>query len=595
MLKKFFMNTLSSFMGAWIALVLFGVVAVIVVIGVMAKIGASSSTPSVKSHSVLRLELKGIVDETEAPARIDYMDLLNGNLDRPQALGTIVKGIQEGAANKDIDALYISCQGATASPATFNAIRLAVKEFKKSGKKVYAYGDSYTMGDYLVASEADSIYMNPGGELSLKGISGIVLYLKGLFDRLGVQFQVAKVGTFKSAVEPYIMDEMSEPARAQLDTLYGSMWRYIRTVVSENRRGITPERIDTLISREFLAWQPAASVRKEGFVDRCVYGRQINDILGNILGRDPENINYISPADLVSRSEWGTAYDSSRQIAVLYATGDIVDGASDGINFENLVPVITKLADEDDVKGLVLRVNSPGGSAYGSEQIGEALDYFKSKGKPLAVSMGDYAASGGYWISAGADFIYADALTITGSIGIFGLVPNFYGLSQKLGVNPQSVSTNPQASFPTGFYPMDPAQLNALQRYVERGYDKFVARVAKGRKMPESKVRRIAEGRVWDATAAVRIGLVDKIGTLQDAVTWTAKKAGIDGNYEVAIYPRLEPSVWDYLPQTGELAAMRLIKESLGTQVDPEMVQTVLEVLRRKPVQARMIPMKVSF
>ena len=531
MLKKFFLNTLSSFVGAWIALVLFGVVGVIVAVGLVAGMHGTDEVASVKKHSILTLELSGSIVESETPSSINYTALMSGGIEKPQTLNVIVEGLKEGADNKNIDALYIKCGAALASPATFNAIREAVKEFKKTGKKVYAYGDVYTLGTYYVASVSDKIFLNPYGEIAIQGLGSTSMYLKGLFDKLGVEFQVVKVGTFKSAVEPYISTQMSEPARAQLDTLFSTMWDFMKDGICDNRKKLSGSEIDSLVNNG-LMFSTAEFAAESGFVDEVVYERVMDERLAKLIDVDKKKLNFVSPSTLIGQLPWTDAYSSKNNIAVLYATGEIVDGASTGINYQKLVPIITQLADDDKIKGLVLRVNSPGGSAFGSDQIGEALDYFQSKKKPLAVSMGDYAASGGYWISCGADRIFADPLTITGSIGIFGLIPNVKGLSDKLGINPQSVSTNPAADFPTLFTPMDEKQLSIMQKYVETGYDRFIKRVATGRKMTEAKVRQIAEGRVWNAMKAKEIGLVDELGSLKDAIEWTAKKADIYSKYD---------------------------------------------------------------
>ena len=541
MLKKFFLNTLSSFVGAWIALVLFGVVGVIVAVGLVAGMHGTDEVASVKKHSILTLELSGSIVESETPSSINYTALMSGGIEKPQTLNVIVEGLKEGADNKNIDALYIKCGAALASPATFNAIREAVKEFKKTGKKVYAYGDVYTLGTYYVASVSDKIFLNPYGEIAIQGLGSTSMYLKGLFDKLGVEFQVVKVGTFKSAVEPYISTQMSEPARAQLDTLFSTMWDFMKDGICDNRKKLSGSEIDSLVNNG-LMFSTAEFAAESGFVDEVVYERVMDERLAKLIDVDKKKLNFVSPSTLIGQLPWTDAYSSKNNIAVLYATGEIVDGASTGINYQKLVPIITQLADDDKIKGLVLRVNSPGGSAFGSDQIGEALDYFQSKKKPLAVSMGDYAASGGYWISCGADRIFADPLTITGSIGIFGLIPNVKGLSDKLGINPQSVSTNPAADFPTLFTPMDEKQLSIMQKYVETGYDRFIKRVATGRKMTEAKVRQIAEGRVWNAMKAKEIGLVDELGSLKDAIEWTAKKADIYSKYDVSVYPVYEPS-----------------------------------------------------
>ena len=295
----------------------------------------------------------------------------------------------------------------------------------------------------------------------------------------------------------------------------------------------------------------------------------MNKRLSEISGREADKLNFVSPRTLVSKTPWSTAYNSKNQIAVLYACGEIADGNDNQINYEQLVPVIVRLADDEKVKGLVLRVNSPGGSVYGSTQIGEALDYFQSKGKPLAVSMGDYAASGGYWISANADKIFADPLTITGSIGIFGLLPNFKGTLDKLGVNVATVSTNPA------------------------GYDDFTSRVAKGRKMKKEQVLRIAEGRVWAAPTALRIGLVDSLAYLGNAIEWTASKAGVSDNYDVAAYPRVEPTIWNMI-QLGSMS-MADLKHAVDARDEEKLkIYLLRRILSRKPVQARMPEFKID-
>ncbi len=592
MLKKFFLNTLSSFVGAWIALILFGVVGVIVAVGLVAGMHGTDEVASVKKHSILTLELSGSIVESETPSSINYTALMSGGIEKPQTLNVIVEGLKEGADNKNIDALYIKCGAALASPATFNAIREAVKEFKKTGKKVYAYGDVYTLGTYYVASVSDKIFLNPYGEIAIQGLGSTSMYLKGLFDKLGVEFQVVKVGTFKSAVEPYISTQMSEPARAQLDTLFSTMWDFMKDGICDNRKKLSGSEIDSLVNNG-LMFSTADFAAESGFVDEVVYERVMDERLAKLIDVDKKKLNFVSPSTLIGQLPWTDAYSSKNNIAVLYATGEIVDGASTGINYQKLVPIITQLADDDKIKGLVLRVNSPGGSAFGSDQIGEALDYFQSKKKPLAVSMGDYAASGGYWISCGADRIFADPLTITGSIGIFGLIPNVKGLSDKLGINPQSVSTNPAADFPTLFTPMDEKQLSIMQKYVETGYDRFIKRVATGRKMTEAKVRQIAEGRVWNAMKAKEIGLVDELGSLKDAIEWTAKKADIYSKYDVSVYPVYEPSFWDVISM-GDIEAVRMMKAVSDGDFDEAGMHIARKILSRSRILARMPEFEVT-
>ncbi len=593
MLNRFFLNLLSSFVGTWIAIMLFGVVIVLVCIGLAARFGGATSSGSLERHSILTLDLSGVIEEREEAVIPDYSMLLKGGIDRPQTLDVITKALREAAVNKNIDALYIKCGRVSASPATLNAIREEVADFKKSGKKIYAYGGVIMSGAYYVASVADSIFINPYGSVEMTGLSSTSLYMKNLFDKIGISWQVVKVGTFKSAVEPYIMNEMSEPARAQLDTLFGNMWGYMRDKICENRKKLSPAKIDSLINVVSITFAPVEDAVNSGLVDKAVYERTMDSRFATLVGKKKKDLNFVSPSDLVASSAFEGGLGGKNQIAVVYATGEIVDGASSGINYEKLVPTITELAENDDVKGLVLRVNSPGGSAYGSDQIGEALDYFKSKGKPLAVSMGDYAASGGYWISCGADVIYADPLTITGSIGIFGLIPNGEVLLEKIGVNPQFAGTNPQADFPTLYKPMDERQLAVVQKNVERGYDRFINRVAKGRKMPVQKVREIAEGRVWDAITAKKIGLVDNLGNLEDAIEWTAKKASVEGKYNLTVYPVIKPSFWDMI---ADGSTFEKVASEFSTAGFSEFaVEYVRSYLNRERIQARMLDFKAGF
>lgn len=594
MLKKFFLNFLSSFAAVWVALGLFSVTAVIVIVALVGKAGMSGGeVESVSKHSILRISLDGAIAEREAPADINYMDLVNGDFEKAQTLDVLTEAIREAKTNKNIDLIYLSCEHLAASPATLHALRSALEDFKESGKKIYAYGDSYTTGSYYVASVADSLFVNAEGSIGLQGLGGTTLFMKDFFDKVGVQFEVVKVGTFKSAVEPYILNEMSEPARAQLDTLYGNMWRFMRNEMAKPRK-LTAEAIDRLINTDNIMLQDGRFAAKAHLADKAIFKRQLDGILADAAGVDVKKLNFVSPSTLVGQTDWGMEYGSKRQLAVLYATGEIMEGSKTGINCETLVPVITKLAEDDNVKGLVLRVNSPGGSVFGSEQIGEALEYFKSKGKPLAVSMGDYAASGGYWISCGADRIFADPLTITGSIGIFGLIPNVEGLAAKVGINPVNVSTNPEANFPSLFKSMSPEQHAAMQHFVEKGYERFIDRVATGRDMAPSKVRLIAEGRVWDASKALEIGLVDQLGELEDACEWVKEKVDDGDKLDIAVYPKYEPGFWDMIAPQAQTAMMKMLTDKIMS-LAPDAVfgQMAVNIVTRRPVQARMMEIKV--
>ncbi|HBC20917.1 MAG TPA: signal peptide peptidase SppA [Porphyromonadaceae bacterium] len=584
MLKKFFQQLLSSFMGAWLAMVLFGAVAVIVIISLLASQG-KAQTEQITDNSIMCLNLKGAIDETESSAEFSYPALLSGNIERPQSLRTLVKGLKEGADNRDIKALYIKCDGASASPATLHALREAVLDFKKSGKKVIAYADSYSQGDYYVASAADSVLLNRNGSVSLHGISGTTLYYKDLLDKIGVSFQVFKVGTYKSAVEPVLLNEMSEPARAQLDTLYREMWNFMGDEIAGSRNMKMTD-IDSLVN-SIIMLRDAEAALSAKLVDRLVNKRNVGDILARAAGVDIDDLNIVS-ASAVAHSSIDIAHGSDNQVAVLYACGEILEGSKDGIDCEKLVPIITDLADDDDVKALVLRVNSPGGSVFGSAEIGEALDYLKSKKKPVIVSMGDYAASGGYWISCCADKIYADPLTITGSIGIFGMVPQFTGLAHNLGISPQTVNTHAAGSYPNVFSPMTEAQSRVMQASIEDMYGKFVNRVATGRKMKAEDVEKFAEGRVWNAITAKKLGLVDELGSLDTAIAEAAKRAGIPNRYNVSVYPEAESSLLDMISELQNDGSMNALAKVLGQQYDIRLIYSVQRLLNRSHAQALM-------
>ena len=596
MLKKFFLNTLSSFIGAWIAIVVLGAVFIFVCIGFVTRLGMSQiQQNAVTKNSVLTIKLEGEIIETAMPLEIDYTSIIGGGISKPQTLSELTMAIKAAAENKNIKAIYLKCGGVVAAPATLNALRNALLDFKESGKKIIAYGEGFPMGDYYVATVADKLYMNPDGNLSLKGLGGMTPFFKGLFDKLGIEFQVVKVGTYKSAVEPYILEHMSEPARAQLDTLYGNMWSLICEGITQQRKGITQGKIDTLINQDFIFLKEGKFALDHGLVDALYHERSVDSLIAVAVDKKKDELNFVSPGVLVSQEDLLMGAGSKKQIAIVYASGEILDGGGDNaINYEKYVPIIIELANDDKIKGMVLRVNSPGGSVFGSQQIGDALDYFQSKGKTLAVSMGDYAASGGYWISSCANRIFADPLTITGSIGIFGLIPNVKGLTNKLGINFELVSTNPDASFPSLFKPLNERQEEGMQKMVEAGYDQFVSRVAKGRKLSESKVRKIGEGRVWDAVTAMKIGLVDELGGVQDAIDWVAQNLDLE-NYGTVRYPVYENSVIDFLPDILNMQLKDHFRQQLGNEINPYILERVIRVVERKPVQALMPEMFVGF
>ncbi|MDE6010915.1 MAG: S49 family peptidase, partial [Muribaculaceae bacterium] len=360
MLKKFFLNFLSSFIGAWVALALFCVAAVIVVVSIVAGAGisAASEAESIKGNTVLTLDLNGEI--TERPANPDFspMNLVQGNIKIPMSLTELVSAIREAKDNKDVRMIYLKCNGVAAGASTLHALRDELLEFKKTNKKIYAYGDGMELGDYYLATVADSLFLNPAGEVAINGLSTMVPYYKEMLDKIGIKMQVVKVGTFKSAVEPYVNTEMSEPARAQLDTLYTNVWGFITDEICRSRK-IKPEQFRNLINRDVLMLQTAEFAEKNKVIDKAVYERTMDDRIASALGVDKKKLNFVGPATLTAMSQFGAEYGSSRQIAVLFAEGEIAEGIKNGINWEVLVPLITELAADEEVKVLVLRGNSP--------------------------------------------------------------------------------------------------------------------------------------------------------------------------------------------------------------------------------------------
>ena len=545
MMKKFILIVCGSFVGAFLAFLFFMFAAMMMSIGIMGSMSmGSSKSVSVSKHSILKLDLGTSIEERGGEGAIDMMSLMQGQ-GMPSSLGlnTLVSAIENAAKDDKVDGVYIECNGVSAAPATLEKARKALKEFKKSGKWIAAYGhEGINQADYYLASVADSIYLNPVGSVDLHGLGGMTPYMKKLLDKVGVEMQIVRVGTFKSAVEPYMLDDMSEANRLQTEHYLGIIWNEMRDSIAKDRK-LPSAALNTLCDSVVLTFK-ADRLLKEKLVDKLVYRNQMEDILRARTEVDKkDDLNYVSPDDLADDLE---ASASGDHIAVVYAVGEI-DGSpsmgstEEGIVSDKLCETILKLKDDDNVKGMVFRVNSPGGSAFGSEQIWKAVMDFKAAGKPVAVSMGDYAASGGYYISCCADRIFAERTTITGSIGIFGMIPCASELIEnKLGVHMATVKTNENADLSPLFKKLTPAQKGALQNMINEGYELFTKRCADGRHVTQDSIKQIAEGRVWDGITAKQIGLVDEFGGIAEAVAWVANKAKLGKEPKTQNYPALE-------------------------------------------------------
>ena len=546
MMKKFILIVCGSFVGAFLAFLFFMFAAMMMSIGIMGAMGSMGSKKSVNvsKHSILKLDLGTSIEERGGDEPIDMMSLMQGQ-GMPSSLGlnTVVSAIEKAAKDDKVDGIYIECNGVSAAPATLEKVRRALKQFKKSGKWIAAYGhEGINQADYYLASVADSIYLNPVGAVDLHGLGGMTPYMKKLFDKVGIEMQIVRVGTFKSAVEPYMLDDMSDANRLQTEHYLGIIWNEMRDSIAADRK-LQSAALNTLCDSVVVTFK-ADRLLKEKLVDKLVYRNQMEDILRARTKVDKkDDLNYVSPDDLADDLE---ASASGDHIAVVYAVGEI-DGSpsmgstEEGINSDELCETILKLKDDDNVKGMVFRVNSPGGSAFGSEQIWKAVMDFKAAGKPVAVSMGDYAASGGYYISCCADRIFAERTTITGSIGIFGMIPCASELIEnKLGVHMASVKTNENADMTGVYKKLTPAQTAALQNMINEGYELFTKRCADGRHVTQDSIKQIAEGRVWDGITAKQIGLVDEFGGIAEAVAWVANKAKLGKEPKTQNYPALE-------------------------------------------------------
>lgn len=516
-----------------------------VMLGVMLATGDEKQ--SVSDNSILRIELTGTVVDRSTPNN-PLNQLLGRSEASPQGLDVLIDAIKTAKGDKRIKGIYIEGGTMSSDFATLQELRGALVDFKSSGKFIVSYADSYTQGAYYIASVGDRVLINPSGLLDWHGIAMQPMFWTGLMEKVGVKAQVFKVGTYKSAVEPFILKEMSTANREQVESMITDLWKETCTAVATSRK-LSPDSLNAYADR-YITLADGADYKRLKLVDDLTYVDQVRDELRKRM--NDKEVTFVSPEVVAAQAE--DTGDDDNQVAVYYASGNIVDvagsgalmGGGDEIIGSRVVEDLDKLANDKDVKAVVLRINSGGGSAYASEQMWRAVQLLKKK-KPVVVSMGGMAASGGYYMSCGANYIVAEPTTLTGSIGIFGLIPDFSGLvKDKLGLRFDVVKTNKASDFGTLSRPFDAAESAALQAHVNRGYALFLKRVADGRtaagrKMTPEAVDRIAQGRVWTGNQALKNGLVDKIGTLNDAIL-KAEQLAQTKNPAVVRYPA--PKSW---------------------------------------------------
>ena len=534
-MKDFLKFTLATVTGIIISSVVLFFISILVVFSM---VSSSESETQVRKNSVMMLDLNGTLTERSQENPLDF--LMKEDY-KTYGLDDILSSIRKAKENEEIKGIYIQATSLGAGFASLEEIRDALKDFKESGKFIVAYGDTYTQNLYYLSSVADKVLLNPQGMLEWRGLAATPMFFKDLLEKIGVEMQIFKVGTYKSAVEPFISTEMSPANREQVNVYLSSIWGQITSSVAESRN-LSVEALNKEADR-MLMFYPAEESVKNGLVDTLIYKNDVRDYLKNMVGIDKDdNMPVLGIQDMINVKKNVPRDKSGNVIAVYYAYGEIDGGSSastdEGINSEKVIKDLRKLKDDENVKAVVLRVNSPGGSAYGSEQIWYAVNQLK-KEKPVIVSMGDYAASGGYYIACNADTIVAEPTTLTGSIGIFGMMPNAKGLTEKLGVNFDVVKTNPYADFGNLTRPMNDGEKGLMQMYVNKGYELFLTRCSDGRGISMEELDKIAQGRVWTGSTAKELGLVDELGGLDKASEIAIAKAGVDA-YTVMNYPKKE-------------------------------------------------------
>ena len=534
-MKDFLKYTLASIVGLLAFSIIVTVISIVSLVGIAA---SSSTTTTVSENSLFKLELKGEV--TERMIDNPFASFMS---EEQTALGLndILSSIQKAAENEYIKGIYLEAGGIMASPASTEEIRNALMRFKQTGKFIVAYGDNYTESDYYICSVADKVILNPQGMVDWHGLASQTIYFKDLLAQLGVEMEVFKVGTYKSAVEPYTSMEMSDENREQITAYITSIWDNMVEGVSLSR-GISTKQLNEYADR-YIAFEGAEASLTAGLVDTLLYMDGTKAYLKEKMEIEEDDRLSVVSLEEVKNLQKNVPLDKSGNIiAMYYAEGQIVDVPSTGMSTtpeivgEKVSMDLRKLRDDETVKAVILRVNSPGGSAFASEQIWNEVVKLKEK-KPVIVSMGDYAASGGYYISCAADTIIAQPNTITGSIGIFGMFPNPHKLiNDKLKLNVETVKTNKLADFGSMSRPFNTDERAIMQRYINQGYATFVKRCADGRGMSTSEIEAIAQGRVWTGEMAMERGLVDLLGDIETAKEIAAKKAGID-SYTLISYP----------------------------------------------------------
>lgn len=578
---NFLRNLLAAIIGTLIAL---GIIFVMFFVFI-SLLSNSEDSVAIKKNSVLELQLQQPISDYVGD---NELDPFTGIFEQSQGLDEILNAITVAKDDDDIKGISLNNNFILAGLAQTQAIRRALGDFKSNGKFIYAYADFYTQKDYYLASIADSIFINPVGALDFKGLSSEVLFFKDLQEKTGIKMEVIRHGKYKSAVEPFLANEMSDANRTQIKELIGSLWNSMLEDISDTRN-IMPKDLnniaDTLGGRTPELAVQSKLIDAVAFYDE--YETTLKRAVDSVLD---EELNVVLLEDYVIRSNKKATNSGEDKVAIVFAQGEIIygEGGPDVVGQGIITEAIREARDDDKVKAIVLRVNSPGGSALTSDIIWREIELAKEK-KPVVVSMGNVAASGGYYIAAGADKIFAEPTTITGSIGVFGAVPNITGLAEDIGINAEQVGTNANSVDYSVFEPMTDEFREVVQESIESTYETFLDRVSQGRNISVAEADSMAQGRVWSGVDAQRLGLVDSLGNLEDAIAEAAKMAEMK-TYGIKKFPKYKSGFERFMEDfagAGAKAKQNLIEEEIGAEAY-SLLKQVKTAMDQKGVQARM-------
>ena len=560
-MKDFIKYTFATLVGISLSM-LIGFLIILGIIGAAAET-SDDSKPTLKPNSVYQIDLQGqLVDRSEADDLSEFISKgLNQSDEYIIGLDDLLHNIETAKKDSNIVGIYLKGGTLSGGYASFKEIRDALLDFQRTGKFVVAYSDGYTQKNYYLVSVANKILLNPQGVVEFKGLSAQTMFFKKTLEKIGVEMQIVRVGAFKSAIEPYTNTEMSDSNRLQVSTFIHSIWNSSLSEISKSRK-ISTEDLNSYAD-EMMTLQPTERNLEYKLVDKLVYADQVDSIIKSMrIRKSQEELNYLKHTYMCKIKPDAKIEES--KVAILYAIGAIDYPGEEGIQSKELIESIDELAKDEAVKAVVLRVNSPGGSAYGSEQIWRALTLLNAK-KPLVVSMGDVAASGGYYIASPAYKIVAEPTTITGSIGIYGMIPNINGLNEKLGLSYDGVKTNKMSDAISINRAFTPEEKELMQAYVNRGYELFVKRCADGRKLTVDQIKAVAEGRVWTGDDAIKKGLVDKMGGINTAIDIAVKKAKLK-NFSVVEYPEKLDFMTKLMKDISQDVETKYLKSKLGEQ-----------------------------